>query len=211
MPDTTANPQKPSTMRYSRVEKILESDKAISRFLGEKTVEIASKAKEPRLFSPQVVKVVDTLHSDGKDAQNVSKTDILRMAGHMIINGNGTPAAPAKAAPAPAPAPKAKPAPKSKAPTKPAAPKAAPTPLPEKAPKPARKREVPQVEANSAFALLNLTYSLMQLEEHQPDSPERTKRLASLNTLAKGYKRLTQDAFEIVVGPSGSETKTKKS
>ena len=82
---------KPTFMRYVRVEKILESDAALRRKLGKKNREIHSRNGNLRLFSREVIQVTDHIHRQGKDAKNLPKAELLRIAGKLLSKGGGKP------------------------------------------------------------------------------------------------------------------------
>lgn len=121
-------------MRYQRIQEILEKDPALGRLLSPKNQPIDSRFGEKICYSKEVVAVTQAIHAEGKDAQKLSKPEVLRVA--MVVMkyapGNfemrAAFATPAPVAPTPAPpAPvQAAPitAPKRKAVTKPKAPEA---------------------------------------------------------------------------------------
>ncbi len=107
----------PSSMRYERVQDILENEPAFRNRISSKSHPIDTRFGEKMLFSKETVEITEALHAEGKDAHKVPKTDVLIMAAKVlkIISTNGqnhvnNPPAVAQ----PEPKPKAEPAPLKK-------------------------------------------------------------------------------------------------
>ncbi len=117
----------PSSMRYERVQDILENEPAFRTRISPKTHMVESRFGEKMAFSKEAVDITEALHAEGKDAHKVPKTDVLHMAARVfrIIATNGEAHVVTAPVAAPAPAP-AKPV------TKPVAAKPAAAPAPAK-------------------------------------------------------------------------------
>lgn len=131
----------PSSMRYERVQDILENEPAFRARISPKTHLVESRFGEKMAFSKEAVDITEALHAEGKDAHKVPKGDVLHMAARIfrIIATNGD-AAHAVVLPVQAPAqPPAKPAAKPVA-AKPAV----------KLPEPPAKKKKAKVKAVAA-------------------------------------------------------------
>jgi hypothetical protein len=96
-----------SSSKLARIEKILEDEPAVARYLGPKTTPVRGKEGD-RLFSKVVVDFALSLHQAGKDIANVSRMDVLRAASQAVralSEGKSLAVAPPPVAPAPAPEP----------------------------------------------------------------------------------------------------------
>lgn len=134
-------------MRYARVQQVLSQELAFKGRLSQKTEAILKPDGTQELFSPEVIKITQAIHDNGKDAHKCQKIDVIKVAVKVFgfdndeasepppappspeppkpeVKHNGAPAPVKKAAP-----PKPKPAPKPVAKTPPK-PKATPTALP---------------------------------------------------------------------------------
>lgn len=144
---TETKPQSklPTSMRYERVQEILESQPAIRDKLSPKAHPIETRFGEKVYFSKETVEITEALHGEGKDAHKVPLNEVLRMAARVMMrlgspgpNNSSSATAPAGpvAAPVQSEAPKEKPK-KVKA-AKPAAPEPPPPPPvpPKKKPEP---------------------------------------------------------------------------
>jgi hypothetical protein len=85
------NTRKPTYMRYSRVETILEQEPALKDRLGQKTEIVLKPDGEKQLFSLFVIQVTQNIHNSGKDAFKVKKDDVLHAACVVKKNGGSTP------------------------------------------------------------------------------------------------------------------------
>lgn len=139
----------PTSMRYERVQDILQNDNLLRTKLSARTHSVDTRFGEKLLFSKEVVEVTEAIHAEGKDAHKVPKHEVLRIALRVmkIMPSNGEvsaigvrPAAvPTPVAPPPAEKPKTKPKPTQA--VKPPAP--APVAKPKK-PQPVKAAPKPQ-------------------------------------------------------------------
>lgn len=155
-------------MRYARVQQVLEQEDAFVAKMGSRTEAVFKPDGEKQLFSPEVIAVTQAIHSAGKDAHKVHKTEIVRIACQVFRIGRSDPppAPPATNGavvdhPAPTPPPAPKPTPQAtpkpnkaikKQPPKPKAKQAAPPkpPEPPKAEEPSAKiQTTPPAEKES--------------------------------------------------------------
>lgn len=135
-------------MRYNRVELILDQEPAFKARMGPKTEVVLKPDGEKQLFSPEVIAVTQAIHTAGKDAHKVQKTEIIKAAVKVFQIGAANRATtPAPAAPTPAaPEPPAAPAPPAPPTPAPVAPVAASKAVSKAAPKaPARAKAAPEV------------------------------------------------------------------
>jgi hypothetical protein len=81
----------PSSMRYERVQDILENEPAFRARISPKTHLVESRFGEKIAFSKEAVDITEALHAEGKDAHKVPKSDVLHMAARIfrIIATNG--------------------------------------------------------------------------------------------------------------------------
>lgn len=145
-PVTKLQTKLPTSMRYERVQEILESDPACRIRLSPKTQAIETRFGEKVVYSKEAIEVTEALHAEGKDAHKVPKNDVLRVAIRIMkSSGNHAPPAVSVAPPPPPPAPpvvEGKPKKKAKAvKPEPPPPDPAPPPAPAKKPVKAKKAE----------------------------------------------------------------------
>lgn len=74
----------PTSMRYERVQDILEHDFALRSKLGPKNHEVDTRFGEKLLVSKETVEVTEAIHAEGKDAHKVPKNEILKMAAKVM-------------------------------------------------------------------------------------------------------------------------------
>lgn len=173
-------------MRYQRIQEILEKDLALGRLLGPKNQPIDSRFGEKICYSKEVVAVTQAIHAEGKDAQKLSKPEVLRVAMVVMkyapgnIEMRAAFAAPAPVAPPPAPTPPVQPAPPVVAPkrktitfVKPAEPKAQIKPKAVVAPKP--KNKPAEVVPTTKAAKTSKPVKLGKTEEESEPEPAAAK------------------------------------
>lgn len=131
----------PTSMRYERVQDILESQPAFRARVLQKTHPVETRFGEKIMLSREAVEITDALHAEGKDAHKASKVEVLQMAARLLRSPtNGEAQAPSPPAPA------------VHAASAPPAPKAAPKTTPEATPATSKKRRT-QVAAPAPAAL----------------------------------------------------------
>jgi len=79
----------PSSMRYERIQQILEKDPALGPLLSPKNQPIDSRFGEKMCYSKEVVAVTQAIHAEGKDAQKLGKNEVLRVAMVVMKNAPG--------------------------------------------------------------------------------------------------------------------------
>jgi hypothetical protein len=153
--DSPSRPQSkmPTSMRYERVQNLLESDKALCSRLGPKTCPVPTRFGEQLFFSKEAVQVTEALHNEGLDAHKAPKQVVFRTAIRLLrvlspASGEGaaqtflsTPILPAQPA-SPVEAPKPKPKVRRKKSEAADAPSPPPPPPPSPTPRRARKPAV---------------------------------------------------------------------
>jgi hypothetical protein len=143
-PVTKLQTKLPTSMRYDRVQVILEDDPFCRIRLSPKTQAVETRFGEKVVYSKEVVEVTEALHAEGKDAHKVPKNEVLKAALRIMkSSGNHAPPAVSVAPPPPPPAPPAaegKPKKKAKA----AKPEPPPAPPPSPPPPPAKKANKPK-------------------------------------------------------------------
>jgi outer membrane biosynthesis protein TonB len=151
-------------MRYARVQAILEQEAAFVAKMGSATEVVFRPNGSEHRFAPEVIAVTQAIHSAGKDAHKVHKTEVIKCALKIFRIGqpalppeatNGapvaveapTPAVPAAPAPKPAkaaPAAASKPAKAAQKPPQKQKLQPAATQAPAPAPEPPKKEEPPK-------------------------------------------------------------------
>jgi len=131
----------PTSMRYERVQGILESQPAICGRLGPKTYPIETRFGEKVFFSKEAVEITEALHNEGKDAHKVPLNDVLRMAARVMMRLGDRPGGAMSAPNHPPSAPSAEPKRKKVK----SAPEVVETPPPPPPEKPVAKREEPHL------------------------------------------------------------------
>jgi hypothetical protein len=91
--------QHPTSMRYQRVQAILEAERFFDGKLGPKTHSVDSRSAGKTYFSEEIIKITEALHAQGIDAYKAKKVDVLNMAVKVLrLRSNGAPSkAPDKA------------------------------------------------------------------------------------------------------------------
>src|SRR4051812_30791243 len=77
----------PSAARLSRIESILTGEPAFKGHIGKKTETVAKRDGSKAHYALEVVKVGQSIQSDGKDAVTLGKKEILVYATRVLLNG----------------------------------------------------------------------------------------------------------------------------
>lgn len=145
-------------MRYARVQAVLDQEPAFVAKMGEKSEAVFKPSGEQQLFSPEAIAVTQAIHSAGKDAHKVHKTEIIRFALKVFKIGQKA-AAPVTDDAAEMPAPPTPPAP------------VAPPATPVAASKPAKATSKPPAKQKVARAAKPAPEPPKQEEPAKPSAP----------------------------------------
>lgn len=134
-----AEPKRTNFTCYKRVSAVLNSDNALKKKLGDKTVAVGKPDQSSEDFPVGVILVTDELHATGKDARSIPVIEVIKCAHRLLVLGE----APTVIAPPPPPPPPPAP-PAAKIPSKKEKPAAvaktkAAKPRPARQPKPVAK------------------------------------------------------------------------
>lgn len=183
------NTLQPSFIRYQRVENILKSEPAFMSKITERTEIVMKPNGKQHKFSLGVVKTTEAIHHDGKDAYQVPRAEVVKMA--MSVLGVGAVNTNGHSEPTPPPSPVAKPTKmKPKAKTSAAVP--ASRPKTEK-PAPAAAESKPEPKddlLNPAVAIYSMLMGAKTMATKHDKQDGCEKRLKAIETLAKEYREL---------------------
>jgi len=187
------NEVQPSFIRYQRVENILNSEPVFRSKITDRTEIVMKPNGRQHKFSIGVVKTTEAIHADGKDAYNIPRTEVVKMAMQVIgvgsVNTNGH----SEATPSPLSVPKpTKAKTKAVAAAKPKVEKAAPAVSAPKEPKEAKseKSEPKDDLLCPAVAIYSMLMGAKTMAVKHDKSEGFEKRVKVIETLAKEYREL---------------------